>query len=405
MYNKKQPRNIFILLYLFFNTYFLIYYYNDGFLGGDLFGEYEIKNKASLIYGYLSILVPCLFLFLFFNWFEKVNIFKSQHLNKKGLFYLDIIILLLGVFYFYGCLKGYYVSLDFSGGVQRPFIFSIIYAVFPIDILLVIYLFYVFRENRSILYKINFFIILAIYLYSGRTGIFLMLFMLLLIFFGRNNKNISYVKVIGCIFLGLSLYPFIRPLKEYVPAYILYFRDKGEPFFSGYLDVWMKNDFATFYLEKLNSSLERFQQISNVTYLIDNYHQMNNFLLSKTYYIYSFNWFDLVNGVINNYKKPVFFNNLLAQSINGSDAWAAQSGVSGLIFISNESYVIYIFVSLVLIIISIYLSKKLDVKIIQLTWLSMVLYIMHGWISAYILYVEALIVFSVIVFFLKFKNK
>ncbi|MEX6183487.1 oligosaccharide repeat unit polymerase [Providencia hangzhouensis] len=117
-------------------------------------------------------------------------------------------------------------------------------------------------------------------------------------------------------------------------------------------------------------------------------------------YIIKITGFDYI---INEYISPQSF---LAFYINGKNTWASHIGPIGYFVFFGVGGGLILFFSIILTCISFYISKIItsNNNIILLTWLFTLQLICHGWIFAYVAYIQALIIFFASLIILKIKN-
>jgi len=389
-------------LYMSFNILCAFYFMYTGFLGGDFANANITSNNLYMLLSLIMVTVT----FVFFLWFLYPigELIKTKNISYVSSQVLDWFLLAVTLFGLYGALK-YGVGIigfeqDISNAsapyrqgsaIIQPVMFGLIYFFYRASF-----------KNPFVIVNLFFYIILIIV--CGQTGQILLLFFLWVYLMKIRPRGISNWAVISFICLGLFCYPFIRLLKEITVHNAL----QGSEVFSAYLNVLVGEDFLEIYVRYFFITLERFQIVANLQYLIDQRESI-------------YQQYQLVNGDIgllfSNYWLIVFIakifgwvggdfvspQNFLAMKINGSDTWASHIGILGFfIYYGIAGVLVLLFCSVVVILVGI-VSKALvvDKRISLLGWLMTLQLICHGWFFPYFYFLQTLIFFGLVLIVIK----
>ena len=387
----KRNRYIYLSLYIFSNFYFVFSYSLNGYLGGD-FSQQFVADFSSLAISFIMILVCWLFFWGAFNLFERAKIIGLRRAKHST---LDWLFLAISIIHLYGLINGF---ISPSSDVERSVFYLVFNYIFSADMLLLIYLFYAVGKRSSI-YYVNLLITIVIYLYSGRTGIFIyMLALVNLASYTRMGKVPVGLNVI-LIVVACLIFPFFRSLKHYMLLTVISDRYRNMSFVEGFISFW-QGDFIEKYFKYFDETLERFQHVANVSFVFDRSEKISQFLAMYDYSLI----YPTTKRIIENffgvptvdYQLYKLFGAFVTQG--ASFNWNMPLGVPGLFLVDWSLGFYYVIVSLFLVVFSIIISKAIDRNgfIIELTFLSMLLFILHGWINDFIVYVSSLTVFLIL---------
>lgn len=393
----KKNRIVYLALYIFSNIYFTIYFSFSGKLGGDFAGNYPAVPE-TLCLALLLILICWGAYVLIFNSFEVVSTPKVVIVNSK---FLHLLFLFLALVHLYGLTKGY---ISPSSAVERSVFYLVFNYILSMDTLLIIYLFYCIKF-RSIIYYINLFLTIVIYLYSGRTGIFIYLLALInLASFYDKGKIKLWLNFI-LIGIAFIFFPFVRSLKHYMLLTVISDEFRNVSFFDGFILFWSKSDFLVTYVKYFNETIERFQHVSNLSFVLDNLESINVYLSGYDFSLLYPATKRIVENLVGLSNTPYQFYKLIGSYVSRGETfdWNVPVGVPALILLDNISFVFYFFISSLLIFIVIFLSKIIDRNgsVLELSFLSMVTLIFHGWINDFMSYAMSLFIFLVLLILVK----
>ena len=395
----QKQRVILLWIYILSNIISTLIMINSGYLVGDFKGNYSIHIEP-LIAALFFILLTIFLLNFIFKISSSINV--SIYINNINYRKLDYIFLLLSIIYLYGCISGYYIKYDPTALANRPFWSSLIYFFIPFDYVLLIYAFFAIQRISKI-YFINLFMLVFCYILGGRTGILLFIYPLINIYTYLYKGKIYFIRNIMIIIFGFSVYPFVRAFKLYYPWYL--FQNNGNSFIDFCLDK-IGNDYWGTYVIFFEQSFERFQHVSNLAFLISNDNVLK-FIHSHDFYLFSGGkigfFIDKIFNLHSNNEKSA--SNLFAYFINGRSDWQVNTSLLGLPIIDIYNGIFAIFIAIILIFISNFIAKLISSNrtIIELNWLLMIVFILHGWLDAYIAHTEALVVFVFILFLTRIK--
>jgi hypothetical protein len=387
-----KQRNILLSIYLLSNIYFTFVFIERGTLGGDFHDNYNANSEALLL-GLVIILFSWLFLAFLFKRFSAIKVKPINFQNNR---LLDLFFLFLSLFYLYGCLQGYYLGNTGEDPIPRPFIFSAVNLFLHPDYLLIIYFFY--RINSpSLTYLITLIFTAVSYFLAGRSFIFMFFLPLLNIYLILNRGKLYLLWNFLLIICGLLIYPFIRFAKYMLPSY---YQSGESNFIAFYLMQLMNGDIMETYLKTFDASLERFQHVANISFLIDKQNEVLGYFSGFDYYF--------INGAgtfLNYAYKTIFdttklisLNSVYASYIDGGFFRNVHTGIGSIFFISPTLFVFSILFIIVILFLAVNVTKLFDTykSVNELNWLAMLLFIFHGWYNAFILHFESLIIFAAI---------
>ncbi|MEC6882326.1 oligosaccharide repeat unit polymerase [Photobacterium piscicola] len=386
-------------IYLCANLFCCFYFYYTGYLGGDLSG-YNIKVNYYLLPISLFIVI---FTFVFYQYviypiFNNVKFNGIKYVNSKS---LDFLILIINIF-------GLYSSVFYGVGVLGieqnnsipVFLNQFTVILQPINLVLIYFFYRASFSKKIVLLNLS---IYAIYVVlSGQTVQLLVLFFLW-VFIKKKEGKISSSKILIFISIGLIVYPFIRMLKMAVILSHL----RGESLSFIYFDMLENGGFEQ-YFKFFFITLERFQIVANIQYILDN----NNYLYNS-YSVLNHG----VGELLGNFWIFVFISKVfsvtsvsfispqtfLASIINGSDLWASHIGIIGYFVFYGVGAFFVLILSVILVLSVSLLCSYLytDKRVSLLGWLLTLQLLCHGWIFAYLYFLQTLIIF---IFILKMIN-
>jgi hypothetical protein len=409
-FNKFQ--SLFLGMYIFFNTYALLFILNTQKTFGDFFESAPHENLVLLAYIYT--IVP----FIFFGWFlypyfenklkKTLDIDNIQIENKLAIF----VLILQVSFMVFNLLTGVNSA---GSGIKTDSVIKYLFILFSPDTFFII-LYGFARENKYFKYN------LLIYLISSvqrgwMGGIFFIAIMELYIYYKKYgfSKKIIFIASSVISFLVLLL-PYIVMLKWAARAY-----------FGG-----LTNDFNNeltlilnlgnmSYTESLGESFSylfgRFQVLSNV-YLFLEHLDTLQVARDNSEYISAFavglpqmllyKVFGLDYTVLTSYYISVIDTKVVLDELTSN----THVGYIGWILAEPYMFWIFLFYTIGLVYLSAYLSSKIGGKYLHfVSWYLLIAYLMHGWIQAYFSYILGLLTFYIVkiliqkIKFKKLENK
>lgn len=373
----------FLLIYIISNVASFFFFLINGYLGGDFASVRVESSSLYLLYSlFFTVLIFCFYTEVFFNGFEKIKI-KSFKYSSTVL--LDLVVSFFLLMSIYSV--SYYSIGEFVSKVEvssQPLYLRSFFALFQPLHLAMIYSFYRVRK-LSVIYFFNIICIIFLAILSKQTGQLLLLFFLFLYsLYIYKEIRLSLVRFCALFFIGLSVYPFVRMIKEHV--------------YSFSIDNYFKY---------LSISLERFQSIANTQYIFENRHVFELCSASDgaMSVILSNNWlysaiYKILVGSSNIF---LDYQSCLAVAINNLDNWKAQVGLIGYFIIDPISGFFIMAFSVILIFLMVFLSKVISKssEILLLSFMQFVILLLHGWITGVLLYIQSLLVFFLFLFFLR----
>ena len=392
----------FLRLYIFFNVVCAIYFSCTGLLGGDFVNEY-VASPVWLVVALIIVLITFYFFScLLFKLFSAVKVTRYSQVNSV------IIDLILTCIFIYSI----YVTIFYKIGVYGldpdelesvPGYLKQIYSVIQPIHFGIIYLFYRVGNFRLLTY-INLVLYVVLFLVSGQTNQFILIFALYL--FYRNNyaKPVNMNILVLMTIAGIALYPLFRLLK----VGIVGFQRDGTDL-THYVSL-ISDDFLTYYSTFLFVTLERFQIVANISFLLEHFQEIYQTYSSSVGVGNVINFFT-TNWVIKFFMKSIGLfidtsaspQTFLALMINGRDFWASHIGIFGYyIFYGVASFFIYSFIVVVMLITAI-LCKKISKSdsLLLLFRLLVLILVCHGWLMAFVFFMQALLVFYLLIYLIR----
>ncbi|MCU6424843.1 oligosaccharide repeat unit polymerase [Enterobacter sichuanensis] len=398
-----MTRKYLFTLYVFLNISCALYFGVLGLLGGDFKYEYPADSELLLLSLLIVLFTFVLLQKVIFNIFENIPVKATINLNDS--YFLDCLVFAIVII-------GLFSSIFFSVGVlgaskdvaeDAPKLIFYFNSFFQPSLFVLIYLFYRYDSTRF-LYYANFILYIILILVSGQTGQILLLFCLFLI---RKKNPLNFFQLCILTLLGIGLYPFVRIIKDAIVQSV----NAGSNLIETILTA-MSNIDLDIYFSYLFITLERFQSVSNIHYLIQNGERLSGLfdLTGSTYSFFSLYW--LVSAFLRMFgldlSSITSAQDFTAISINGVSTWSSQIGVFGYIYFHGV-YSAIIFLSMMLVLFfCIRMSKMLNKNnaITNLTWFMSLLLICHGWFIPFYNYAQALLIFLGLVLTLNaFKMK
>ncbi|QUY06544.1 oligosaccharide repeat unit polymerase [Proteus mirabilis] len=385
--------------YLLINIIFTIVYSYTGYLGGDFANLSIISNIYSLVLSlFIFIIIVYFILKIVFPFIEnKIKIKKHFKYEKSSL--LNYIFLIISLFFLFCSIIG--ISnhrVDHSQLNYPPALFYLYTLISP-QYLLLIYIFYSYKSNS----KIFFFIIIITIIASYLSGSSFTLIYLLPLYILREDKKIKIKKLLTLLLLGIAIYPIFRFFKYALNSMFNLTSSFDMIELDNYISSTLHdNSLLELYIYFLQLSVERFQVVSNISYIIDQSDIL--YSLSQNYNIQNIDFFifrTIENIFFNNKNNEFILQKLVAININGLQTWSSHISLAGFFIIEGvNSITTYLYV-VILLLFSILLSKLLssNSRVIELTWINTLLFICHGWLSPFTYYVYSLLVFIMIIIF------
>ncbi len=381
---------IFLGMFIFFNTYALFYLleYKETF--GDYFLSAENVNYIFLAY-FITILPFLFFGYFLYPYFETK--FTNNKLNSyKVEKYLSIFVLILQLsFLIFNILTGTGVA---GSTAKTNSMIKYIFILFSPDIFF--YILYGFaRDNK--LFKYNLIIYLVSNLLRGWMGcLFFVSVMELYILYKRYgiSKKLLFF-IFSLISILLALLPYIVALKWAM-------RRVAATISIGSILNLNGVDYSKSLFDSINYLFGRFQELSNIYLFLEN---LNIFQVARNhgefvssfsvglpqmliYKIFGWNYTNL----------PTYFVYVMNPNFDISNiSTNVQVGYAGLLLSEPYLCCLFFFYSILLVLFASYFSNKIGGKYMNfVSWYSLVVFLLHGWLGAYIGYILGLISFYIV---------
>lgn len=406
MLRRKQKGNnefdFFLRLYIFFNVACAIYFSYSGLLGGD-FGNAYIASPYWLMVSLVIVLMIFYFFSCFlFNLLSRIKVTRYSQVNSIIIDIIFIFILMFSIYIALAYKIGVY-GLDPDELISVPAYLVKTYSILQPIHLGIIYLFYRVSNFRFLTY-VNLLLYVVLFLVSGQTNQFILMFALYLYYRNTYSKPIKKNKLIILTTLGIAFYPLFRLLKVGI---IGVQRDNTDilQFANG-----VGSDFFSYYATFLFVTLERFQVVANISFILERFneiHQSYSLLVDNgnVSNFFESNW--IIKFVIKSFGLDVSTGmqpqSFLALMINGKEFWSSHISLLGYsVFYGVASLFIYLFL-LVVMALSIFLCKKMtnENNLLLLCRLLVLIFICHGWLMAYVLFLQALVVFFIFIYIVR----
>lgn len=406
MLGQKQKNSsefdFFLRLYIFFNVACVIYFSYTGLLGGDFANEY-VASPFWLIVALFIVLATFYFFSCFlFKIFCSVKVRRYSQVNS---IIIDVFSTCLFIFSIYVALvyKIGVFGLNPDDLISVPAYLKQTYSFFQPIYFGVIYLFYRVGKFKFLTY-FNLILYVVLFLVSGQTNQFILIFALYLFYRNNYSKPINKNKLIMLTMLGVALYPCFRLLKIGIVGF-----QRDDTDLLHFANI-IGGDFFNYYSTFLFVTLERFQIVANISFILEHF---NNIFRDYSSLVGSYNIsnFFTSNWIIKFFMKPLGVNidlsmqpqSFLALLINGREFWSSHIGLFGYyVFYGIGSILIYLFL-LIIMLLSIILCKKVSMEdnLLLLCRLLILILICHGWLMAYVFFFQALIVFCIFIYLVR----
>ncbi|MBL0500227.1 oligosaccharide repeat unit polymerase [Aeromonas caviae] len=410
MIKKQQsiPEYDFLLwLYVFFNVACTIYFSSIGLLGGDFGGEYKASSFWLVIALCIILLTFKLLPSVIFNIFNSIKVNRCESIKSNAIDFFFTLVFIFSIYIAVVYKMGVYgMGEDIFDSI--PSHINIAYSILQVPYLGLIYFFYRVDDFRKIAYLLNLVFYISLCLICGQT--FQLIFILILYLLWRREVGNPVNMKWGVFFsvVGLLLYPFIRLLKLVL---VTYQHDAGEALVvAGYI----LNDFSGYYVFSLFDSLERFQIVANLSFILERfdylssdyqrlvgYGNVNNFFSSNWVFKFVIKTFGFFTDLSDSPQK------YLALFINGNDFWTSHISFFGYyVFYGFASLFIYSFV-LLAVFTGVCICKKISNKnnVQLLNRIMILIMICHGWFMAYVGFIQAILLFYFLLYFFDALNK
>jgi hypothetical protein len=382
-------------MYIFFNTYALFYL----IINKQTFSDFEepATNINLIFISYLFVIIPflffCIYLYPYFQ--QKCNesksfIIKISLQNKLTFFVLFLQVLFL----IFNLITG----VNSAGStIKTDSYLKYLFIIFSPDIFFMI-LYATCRENNYFKYN------LIIYLISNiqrgwMLGIFYILIFELYIYYKRFKFSKRLILILFfTISLIFTLMPYIIAIKWAARSYFGGLSSN----FNEELELVINLSNQDYLISLFNSFsylFGRFQVLTNVYLVFENMDILqtlkdNNEFISVfsiglpqmfVHKIFGVNYLE-INSFF-----PAFMTN--KQNLDAID-WTTHVGWIGLIIPELYLFIFYLIYSILLVYIIVFLCNKIGGKyIFFLGWFATLIFLMHGWMQAYIGFLLNLISF------------
>jgi len=403
----KNPKFLFLLLFLISNIYSFIHYYINGNFLGEV-SQFEYNNKEAAMY----ILILILFFYCFFMVFlyrslihirinPLISNLNKVNWNRSEGFWGWFVIFIQTLFIIYFTFTG---SFGANSTNREGSIISAFWVLISPDNLFFIY-YCVFRKSK--LAKYNCALAVLSNILRGWSSIFI--FILFIELCHRYREGRLRIGVLAKFALILFLlYPFILVIKYSI-------RDSlalGQSFTSVLSITWsyiFNNEGLLGYLNGLIFGLDQFfsriQIFSNATVLfslkdqISTYidaHAVNSFWNEG---IYGLIWDRIIGNPSANNLGEVFAYFIDPQSILGS--WNSNPTFLSWIFIYPFEIGAYLIFVIMLCFLTVLLIKKITSEELanDMIWYMWLILILPGWFASFILLLNTLFLFYIITLF------
>lgn len=391
-------------IYLFFNISFFIYYS----FGNPLLGDFkELHGSLSveiLALGFSFVLMSFIIIVLIVKPLLRLPV--KYVIRLKSNVVLDSLFFIISLFYFI-CIVFFGVGVSGVDVSQLKVskLILYLYAILQPNFLLMIYIF-CYYHSRNLFYWLILLTFISSSIMSGATANFIFIFLLF------SSYSINKFRVIILLLIGIVLSPFVRFGKYVLLAYNRASSSGDNINILQAVATYKTSEMSLFdtYLYFLKGSFSRFEMVSSSSFIIKYSNQIHDYAHSigilypqNLYFLYKFFYENLfLLSTYNNQSLQYIF----ALFISGKDDWNANIGFFGFASLGGlDSVFVYLLVFF-LICFTVILSRILrgDGAILQLTLIYIIVVVWHGWISAFIYYSHALILFALIVlFFTRFK--
>lgn len=395
---ENIDRKLLLLFYLVANTICFFIYYITGTVDGDLRGR-KLDNDLVLVFSYFQVILGFI---LFYHWFslsEKLTIKFKTFRKIDNHFIISILILFINLVYSYLAIK---YKFGFSGveyNKSMPVILLYIFIILQPLYLTCIYLAY-FKDVSSRIYIANAFLVVVLSVYQGWLTTLIFISYLL---FLKYKKQITTNKI-KFIFLSIILFLLSPLLKAAKVVFMIYHQKELSSLSKAYdlfnLNYTSSNNPIENLIDYLYKTISRFDHTST-TYFLNitdftsdfsvKYHGfiLDNWLTKRIY-----NAFETNNNLI-----PA--QNYVASKIEDAYSWKIQLALDSWLSLNISLMPLLVFYVSILLVASNALcrliSKTNDIR--SLNWMMSLILLYHGWFYSYVLFIQALLVFLIIIVF------
>jgi hypothetical protein len=396
-----------LFLYILINIVSTFIIVNTGSHLGDLHGK-PVFNIDMLVY--TSILVCSTYfiiLFVVFEWFTKL---RFKQINTTGLLnkapaYVGnrlafLLLTLQVVFMYYNLSNG--INIAGRESVDDTGLFKFFWIFIPVDVLFFIYYAY-FRHTK--LFKYNLTVWLVSNVLRGWSGAFLViLFIEGFLYYKKKGIKPLTILVVACSII--SVYPFIYALKAS-------FRGASSDYSSAFLMLQFLEtlDFSYYFDVLFNGLTHILGRIQLVTMTTETIRISDE--LRIAFYNGSFRpfWLEGLHGIIYDnlvygFKRDdlgVYLTSTNLFPVNDAGRkWNVNVGYLSWYFISPLLSVFYFLYTVLLLLISVFLVKKIAYheESKNMLWFAWLIYIMPPWWSAFTLFCYSLLLFYILIYVL-----
>lgn len=390
LFRTRIVRRIFLLIYAIANIYAFMVLTDTDALIGDYQGVL-IKNKGLVLYllllTILSYYIVCGPLFLFLS---RMKI-KSIPINNLNSF-ASILLFFQVLFAIFNIVTDSNAAgTDFqTGGIGR-----LLWLFMPIDYLFYIYYFLGRDTKIKKIYIANTIIFILSMISRGWLGWIMVLGYAELCFLFYSCKNITSrkkLKYFVLFFIIALLVPLAFSIKIQLRT------DLSASGLAGLLSTLTNIDYIQSYNNFIAGFFSRIQQLSNIVFFSDYQQDLAHYI--STGYVSHYAWEGLPQqtiakllGINPGVDMHVFLYSHYISS-TADAVTTLQVGFISWFFLGTLSSIFYPFYVLILLVISLLLSKRIGGELLcGLTWIMIFLSIMCGWYNAYLVYLQALITF------------
>ncbi|AYO15862.1 hypothetical protein D0812_16190 [Vibrio owensii] len=385
----KYSRLLLGTIYLLSNIIFFFIMSSDLLLRGDFKQQVQI-DQISLNIGLSLILLSFLFIFSIFSLSENSNRHKKTFQDNKKCTILDYIFASLAVLYLIGFYLGY---ISVFKTVSPPFWWNLSAFIIPYGYIFIIYIYYRLEHFNYISAFVSIVVILTS-LVQLQTGVFIFFIPLVV---EMMRKKYSYRKITTIILTGILIYPFFRHLKGVIGHFILYDGSSLSYFMDIYFTDFYDDGFLSYYFFLLSRTLERFQHLANISYVISNLDYLNSLVSNNDVFNLYFKPFSVIfDKIISLPDNALYMNALVAKTIDSTKDWNVHLGFFGGLLLSYEYLIILPVTLFIIFFVNIVSNRYLVSSVVDLHWLVVLCFVFHGWFNAYFEFFQAWLVFSII---------
>lgn len=407
--NQHRPTSIWLWGYVLINLCATIWMLAYGELLGDAAGV-PISNVSDLLIAFFLVIASYVFLlgplFGFFSNMKIKKIFISQKMSSIMLseYKLNLnigwIILVIQLSFMVFNLANH-VNIAGSAHITADSIFSIVWVLLPVDSLFLIYYGIVRENSLNRLVGANLLVYLISNFLRGWTG------MLLFIMFlewcrAVRHKKIRFKPLVIISFIIIFLYPFVLSFKWA-------FRVSGfsdELASEGITDallLFSESDYISIIFDTIGQIVSRLQ-ITSIVEEVIRYSTVlqNQFDLN----VFRPFWMEGLHGIVYDRmflsKKSIDVGVAFTMMEHFGNAfeigsWNVNIGWVGWLFISPYWIPVFIIYTTLLCFLSVFFAKKIGMNPLfsDLIWLSWLVYLIPGWLGAFVGFIYALLVFLI----------